>query len=65
MRRINISKPFSVFGNQTRQRKVYTTPTDFVKEQWFKIRGMNEKKFRPEDDSKPDAWKEVAKSEDT
>ena len=64
LRRINIANPFSVFENQTRQRKVYTIPTDFVKEQWFKIRGMNERgKFKPEDDSKPDAWKEVAKSE--
>ena len=64
MKKVDTGNPFSTFETQTRTRKQYLVPSPFVKEQWLKIRGMDASgKFLSEDESRPDSWKQVAKSD--
>ena len=64
MKKVDTSNPFSTFEQHTRTKKQYLVPTPFVKEQWLKIRGMDASgKFLTEDESKPDTWKQMAKSD--
>ena len=64
MRKVDTNNPYSTFEYQTRTRKQYLVPTPFVKERWLKIRGMDEAgKFVSVDESKPESWKHVAKSD--
>ena len=58
------ANPLSTFRKQTRQRKCYIMPSKFVKDEWLGLRGMDDKgKFIQEEDSRADAWKNVAKSD--
>ena len=63
LKKVDTKNPFSAFERQTRNKKKYRKPTEFVKESWLTIRGMNKSgKFDKDDDAKIDAWKDVANS---
>ena len=65
MKKVDVKNPFSTFEKQTSNRKKHFIPTPFIKEKWLTMRGMNSEsgKYVSEDDSKPDMWKNVAKSD--
>ena len=64
LKKVDIDNPFSTFEQQTRNKKRYVIPSSFAKDNWLKMRGMDESgKFMAEQDSKPDAWKDVSKSD--
>ena len=64
LRKVDIDNPFSTFERQTRNKKKYATPSSFARDNWLKMRGMDDTgKFSTERDGRPDAWKEVAKSD--
>ena len=64
IRKVDVSNPLSTFRKQVRQRKRYLMPSKFVKDEWLGLRGMDDKgKFIQEEDSRADAWKNVAKSD--
>ena len=64
IKKVDISNPFSTFEKQTRNRKYHYAPTQFMREKWMHMRGMDDSgKFIYEDESKTDAWKFVAKSD--
>ena len=64
IRKVDISNPFSTFEKQTRNKKHHYVPSQFMKEKWLQMRGMDESgQFIYEDESKTDAWKFVAKSD--
>ena len=65
MKKVDVMNPFSTFEKQTSNRKKHFVPSPFIKEKWLVMRGMNNEsgKYISEDDSKPDMWKNVAKSD--
>ena len=64
IKKVDTSNPLSTFEKQTRQRKPHFTPSNFIKEKWLTLRGMdNNGQLIVEDDSKTDVWKHVAKSD--
>ena len=64
LKKVDTSNPFSTFERQTRNKKKYTIPSSFARENWLKMRGMDDSgKFLTEQDARPDAWKDVSKSD--
>ena len=64
LRKVDTSNPFSTFERQTRNKKKYAIPSSFARENWLKMRGMDDSgKFLTERDARPDAWKDVSKSD--
>ena len=63
IKKVETSNPFST-NKQTRNKNYFFSPTIFAKEHCLKIRGIySSGRFITEDESKPDAWKLVAKSD--
>ena len=64
IKKVDTSNPFSTFEKQTRNKKHHYVPSEFMKEKWLQMRGMDDSgQFRFDDESKTDAWKFVAKSD--
>ena len=60
LRRVDLSNPLSMYQRQTSHKKSYIEPSLFIKNEWFKLRGLNDEgKFIVMDDNKTDSWKSV------
>ena len=64
IQKVDVSNPLSTFRREVRQRKRYLEPTQFVRNEWMGMRGMDaEGNFINQKDNKTDEWKNVAKSD--
>ena len=65
LRRIDVSNPLSAFDVKTKTKLSHIQASEFCKEKWNTIRGMDVKsgKFLTEDRPGPDDWQKMAKSD--